>query len=93
VAFHDSSLRRITGRRGRVEDTSFRDLRRLQLPGNGKIPALADILSRVSSPLLLDVRVDTRAAMDTLMRTSTDGVIQVAPGAKFFSPVARRARE
>jgi glycerophosphoryl diester phosphodiesterase len=44
VAFHDNNLVRMLGRRGRIEDLSWPDVRSLRVGGAPAVPALAELL-------------------------------------------------
>ncbi len=44
VAFHDRTLRRVTGTRGRVADVTWADLRGLRVHGTALVPRLEDLL-------------------------------------------------
>ena len=59
VVFHDRTLRRLTGARGRVEDHGVADLRALRLlRTNQRIPLLEEVLELVDArvPLLLELK-------------------------------------
>jgi glycerophosphoryl diester phosphodiesterase len=59
VVFHDEDLRRMTGRPGRVADTTLAELRALALLGSDEhIPALDDVLARVRGrvPVLVELK-------------------------------------
>lgn len=44
VAFHDRTLLRLAGRRGRLADLTWEDVRRLRVHGTGTVPRLEDLL-------------------------------------------------
>ena len=44
VAFHDRTLLRLAGRRGRLADLTCEDVRRLRVHGTGTVPRLEDLL-------------------------------------------------
>jgi glycerophosphoryl diester phosphodiesterase len=45
VAFHDRGLRRVTGRRGRIADLAWADVRALRVGGTAEVPRLDELLS------------------------------------------------
>lgn len=61
VVFHDSTLERICGDKGRVEDYTYEELRRFSLCGSGeKIPSLEEVLKLVDGrvPLIVEYKID-----------------------------------
>ncbi|MDP9091890.1 MAG: glycerophosphodiester phosphodiesterase [Actinomycetota bacterium] len=67
VAFHDSSLRRVTGRRRSVARTDLADLRGFSVMGTQPIPTLAEVL--VAFPdAFFSIDVKERAAIAPLAR-------------------------
>jgi glycerophosphoryl diester phosphodiesterase len=62
MVFHDSELRRMTGRPGRVADYTASDLKQLTLAGTDEaIPSLADTLTLVGRRSLVQVELKTPA--------------------------------
>ncbi|WP_307807795.1 glycerophosphodiester phosphodiesterase family protein [Nocardioides xinjiangensis] len=45
VCFHDATLRRVTGHRGRVADLDLADLRRLRVHGTDQVPTLVEAMA------------------------------------------------
>jgi len=58
VAFHDRSLRRLTGLTGRIEDLTWAQLSAVELPGGQRVPLLTDILGAWPR---LRVNIDVKA--------------------------------
>lgn len=59
VVFHDDSLQRMTGKRGKVEDLKCEDLKRFKLAGTKEsIPTLEEMLELVDgrTPLLIELK-------------------------------------
>jgi glycerophosphoryl diester phosphodiesterase len=59
VVFHDRTLERLTGARGRVEDTDAAALTAMRLLGSGeRVPLLADVVELVAGrvPLLVELK-------------------------------------
>jgi glycerophosphoryl diester phosphodiesterase len=59
MVFHDARLDRLTGRPGRVIETSAADLRRMHLHDTAEtIPSLADVLAAIAgrTPVLIEVK-------------------------------------
>jgi glycerophosphoryl diester phosphodiesterase len=67
VAFHDSSLRRVTGRRRSVGRTDLAALRGLRVMGTESIPTLAELLAAFPDALF-SIDVKERAAIEPLAR-------------------------
>lgn len=62
VVFHDNTLDRVCGVKGRVVDFTAKELSRLSLNGTGEgIPLFSDVLSAVDGrvPLLVEIKEDT----------------------------------
>lgn len=76
VVFHDGSLARVTGRRGRVSARTAAELAQIPLKDGGGegIPAFADLLAAVGGrvPLLVELKDPTDAM------TETDGRLEAA---------------
>lgn len=63
VVFHDDTLERMFGRRGRIEDLTWNDVSSLRVAGESAVPALADLLDawpecRVNIDMKADSAVD-----------------------------------
>jgi glycerophosphoryl diester phosphodiesterase len=67
VAFHDASLRRVTGRRRSVAHTRLAELRDLRVMGTELIPTLAECLEAFPDALF-SIDVKERAAIEPLAR-------------------------
>ncbi|MDP9118348.1 MAG: glycerophosphodiester phosphodiesterase [Actinomycetota bacterium] len=67
VAFHDATLRRVTGHRGRVAHLDFAALRQLRVHGTELIPSLAEVLDAFPDTRL-SIDVKERAAIAPLAR-------------------------
>lgn len=91
VAFHDRTLRRVTGVAGRVADLTWTELRTLPVLGVGRVPRLDDLLTRwpgarwlldVKQPgevgRLVDVVRDVGAAGRVTLAGSWDATLQDA---------------
>lgn len=66
AVFHDRTLRRMTGRTGRVADMPIVELKRVTLAGSGEtIPSLEDVLALVAGrvPLMLEIKNEGRAGV------------------------------
>lgn len=93
VVFHDETLERICGRKGRVRDYTQRELQRFALCHSGeRIPPLAEVLKLVngSVPLIVEIKVYEHAAV---VCSAVDQVLQTYKGAyciESFHPMAVR---
>lgn len=58
VAFHDRSLRRLTGLTGRIGDLTWAQLSAVELPGDERVPLLEDVLAAWPQ---LRVNIDVKA--------------------------------
>lgn len=67
VAFHDRSLRRVTGHPGRIADLSWDQTRRLRVAGSDPVPRLEDLLAAwPEARWMLDLKQPT--ALGALVR-------------------------
>ena len=57
MVFHDDDLRRLAGRHDRVETLTSRQLQRIRLWGDGRIPRLAELLERWPTDRWLNVEL------------------------------------
>jgi glycerophosphoryl diester phosphodiesterase len=77
AVFHDRTLRRLTGARGRVEDRDAAELRALRLlRTNQRVPLLDEVLELVAGrvPLLLELKAATpRAALEAAVLEALRG--------------------
>jgi len=72
--FHDKILDRLTEAMGTFSDLDSRTLDALRLRGdNGTVPRLSTLLSLANGavPLLIELKIDTGEAVDTLCRAVT----------------------
>jgi glycerophosphoryl diester phosphodiesterase len=89
VVFHDATLRRLTGTRGRLADKTWRELTALRIDGTGRIPRLVEVLrltrgrARVQielkagtavAPVVAAIRA-TRAAKNVILASFEPGLI------------------
>jgi glycerophosphoryl diester phosphodiesterase len=77
VVFHDRTLRRLTGARGRVEDHAVADVRALRLQRtNQRVPLLEEVLELVDArvPLLVELKAGApRAALEAAVLEALRG--------------------
>ena len=71
VAFHDRTLRRVTGDRGRLADLRWEDVRRLRVAGSHPVPRLED---------LLDAWPDVRWMLDLKQPTALGAMVRAVRG-------------
>jgi glycerophosphoryl diester phosphodiesterase len=57
VVFHDASLRRLTGRAGRIPNLTWRELKRLRVAGTEPIPRLAEVLALARGQVLVQIEL------------------------------------
>lgn len=57
VVFHDDSLRRLTGRPGRLADQTWRALQKVRVHGTARIPRLADVLTLVRGRVVVQIEL------------------------------------
>lgn len=60
VVFHDWTVDRMTGSTGTVIEMSWRELSRLSLPDDERIPRLTDVLNEFGSNMYFDIEIKTR---------------------------------
>ena len=68
VVFHDTSLRRLTGRFGRVANQAWRQLQELRVAGTEPIPRLADVLSLVRGRAVVQIELKRGALVAPVVR-------------------------
>lgn len=68
VVFHDASLRRLTGRPGRLADQPWRDLDKLRVAGTESIPRLAGVLALVSGRAVVQIELKRGASVAPVVR-------------------------
>lgn len=69
LAFHDASLERMTGRRGRIAELSWDAVRAARIRGAEPIPRLVDVLAAWP-----DVRMNLDVKSDTAVQASIDAI-------------------
>jgi glycerophosphoryl diester phosphodiesterase len=67
ICFHDATLKRISGNKQSVRDTSFRMLRSIPLEGNERIPNLEEAFDSLPSSIALILDIKTSGITDTEM--------------------------
>lgn len=91
VIFHDFTLERVCGQKGKVQDYSYEELRGFSLYGTEeKIPRLEDFLKMVNGrvPLIVELKVEWT---DVSVCPLADGLLQDYQGAyciESFNPLA-----
>lgn len=68
VVFHDASLRRLTGRTGRVSRQTWPELKKLSLAGTGRIPRLAAVLALVRGRAVVQIELKRGATVTPVLR-------------------------
>lgn len=90
MVFHDYTLERLTGARGRLADRDAADLARIELAGTAEtIPTLPEILDRIGGrvPLLIEVKVKGRDVAPLTAAVARDIVDYEGPvGVMSFNP-------
>lgn len=95
VAIHDEHLHRVAGDSRRVRDLTARELQEIALRGDGRIPTLNDITAAVPSPVMFDMEIKDRDAIDPLiakLRTSA-GLRERTIVSSFVADDLRRVTE
>ena len=77
VVFHDGDLARLAGRSGRISETPWRLLRKVQLRGGGTIPTLDEVLAALPSPALVNIEIKCDGFLPGICRTLVDAVADV----------------
>lgn len=93
VAFHDRSLQRVAGVRGRIEELTWADLRTIAVGTSGRVPLLEDLLDtwpdlRVN----IDVKADQAVAPLVDVLTRRAGAIDRVCVASFSGARVRAVR-
>ncbi|WP_199734703.1 glycerophosphodiester phosphodiesterase [Flavobacterium sp. RSP15] len=66
VVFHDDDLDRITNAKGKIEDYSFDDLRKVLVAGKHQIPTLQEVIETIDKKVVLNIELKgTNTATDT----------------------------
>lgn len=68
VVFHDTSLRRLTGRPGRLANQTWCQLEELRVADTEPIPRLADVLSLVRGRAVVQIELKRGAAVAPVVR-------------------------
>ena len=94
VVFHDASLRRLTGRRGRLARLDWRELKKLRVAGAERIPRLSEVLALLRRRAVVQIELKRGAAVAPVLRDiqrakAVRGVIL----ASFEPELVREARE
>jgi glycerophosphoryl diester phosphodiesterase len=81
VVFHDSSLMRLTGTRGRIADRTWAELQKLRVGGE-PIPTLADALALTCKQAILQIEikkgVPVAPVLAAIRRTASSGQVILA---------------
>jgi glycerophosphoryl diester phosphodiesterase len=81
VVFHDSSLLRLTGTRGRLADRTWPELQKLRVKAEA-IPTLADVLSLTRKRVILQIEikkgVSVAPVLAAIRRTASSGNVILA---------------
>jgi glycerophosphoryl diester phosphodiesterase len=90
VVFHDSSLMRLTGTRGRIADRTWAELQKLRVGGE-PIPTLADALALTRKQAILQIEikkgVPVAPVLAAIRRTASSGQVILA---SFESDILRQ---
>lgn len=64
VVFHDADLRRLAGRRERIDKLTWNELRRVELPAGERVPRLVDVLrlTRERAVVQIEIKAGTPVA-------------------------------
>src|SRR5579862_6854257 len=93
VIFHDSTLMRLTGVRGRIADRAWPELRKLRMQGE-PIPTLADALALMRKRAILQIEikkgVPIAPVLAAIRRTASAGHVILA---SFEQVILRQAAE
>ena len=68
VVFHDTSLRRLTGRPGRLANQTWHNLKKLRVAGTEPIPRLADVLSLVRGRAVVQIELKRGVSVAPVVR-------------------------
>jgi glycerophosphoryl diester phosphodiesterase len=77
VVFHDGDLARLAGRSGRISETPWRLLRKVQLRGGGTVPTLDEVLAALPSPALVNIEIKCDGFLPGSCRALVDAVADV----------------
>ena len=66
VVFHDDNLDRITNAKGKIEDYTFEELRKVLVEGKHQIPTLQEVIEAINKKAVLNIELKgTNTATDT----------------------------
>ncbi|MGO4905749.1 glycerophosphodiester phosphodiesterase [Flavobacterium sp. W20_MBD1_R3] len=66
VVFHDDNLDRITNAKGKIEEYTFEELRKVLVDGKHQIPTLQEVIETIDKKLVLNIELKgTNTAADT----------------------------
>ena len=66
VVFHDDDLDRITNAKGKIEEYTFEDLRKVLVAGRHQIPTLQEVIETIDKKVVLNIELKgTNTATDT----------------------------
>jgi glycerophosphoryl diester phosphodiesterase len=66
VVFHDDDLNRITDAKGKIEEYTFEDLRKVLVAGKHQIPTLQEVIETIDKKVVLNIELKgTNTATDT----------------------------
>ena len=57
VLFHDKNLKELTGESGLIENLTIKELEQFLVLGKYKIPTLTDVLTRIETPLFVNIEL------------------------------------
>ncbi len=76
VVFHDWTVDRMTGESGTVSEMSWRELRKLSVAGEERIPLLNEVFDRLGRDLYYDIEIKTREREPTGIEQALGSMIQ-----------------
>jgi len=77
VVFHDGDLARLAGRSGRISETPWRLLQKVQLRGGGTIPTLDEVLAALPPPALVNIELKCEGLLPEGCRALIEAVADV----------------
>lgn len=93
VVFHDASLRRLTGRPGRVTSQTWSELKELRVAGTEPIPRLTDVLALVRGRAIVQIELKRGAAVAPVVRAIRQaGAARWVILSSFEAPLVRAAQ-
>ena len=57
ILFHDKNLKELTGKSGLIENLTIKELEQFLVLGKYRIPTLADVLTRIETPLFVNIEL------------------------------------